>query len=91
MKFRTFLSLFLLLLTINLSAGCGSRKNDALMSNEEVQAQLEKEGKVKAKAAKKAQKEAHKRYWNAQSKQARKSIKENLKRQKRMARHRKRN
>ena len=91
MKFKTFFSLFLLLLTLNLSAGCGSRKNDALMSNEEVQAQLQKKEKVQAKAAKKAQKEAYKRYWNAQSKQARKSIKENAKRQKRMARHRNKN
>lgn len=88
MKIKTFYSVFLLLLALNLSS-CKSSSDTGMMSPEEVTAQLEKKNKVKAKSAKKAQKEAYKRYWSAQTKEARKSIKRNNKRAKRLARHRK--
>ncbi len=90
MKIKTFYTAFLLLLALNLTS-CGSSKDSGMMSNEQVQEQLAKENKNKAKAGKKLQKEAYKNYWRSQSKQARKSIKENARRQKRIARHRKKN
>jgi hypothetical protein len=88
MKIKTFYTVFLLFLALNLSS-CKSSSDSGMMSPEEVTAQLEKKNKVQAKAAKKAQKEAHKRYWNAQTKEARKSVKRNHRRAKRLARHRK--
>lgn len=88
MKIKTFYTLLLLLLALNLSS-CKSRSDAGNLSPEEVTARLEKENKVKAKSAKKAQKEAYKRYWSAQTKEARKSIKRNNRRAKRLARHRK--
>ena len=88
MKFKTFFSILLLFLAVNLSS-CKSSSDSGLMSPEEVTAQLEKENKKKAKVARKLQKEAHKRYWNAQTKEARKSVKRNKRRAKRLARHRK--
>ena len=88
MKIKTFYTVFLLLLAINLS-GCKSASDTGMMSPEEVTASLEKQNKQKAKAAKKSQKEAHKRYWSAQSKAAKKSIKRNDRRAKRLAKHRK--
>ena len=88
MKIKTFYTLLLLLLALNLSS-CKSSSDAGNLSPEEVTARLEKENKVKAKSAKKAQKEAYKRYWSAQTKEARKSIKRNKRRAKRLARHRK--
>ena len=86
MKFKTFYTVFLLLLALNFSA-CKSSADTGMMSPDEVTAQLEKKNKKKAKAGKKGQKEAYKRYWNAQTKEARKSIKRNKRRAKRLAKH----
>ena len=88
MKIKTFYTVFLLLLALNLSS-CKSSSDTGMMSPDEVTAQLEKQNKKKAKSAKKAQKEAYKRYWSAQTKEAKKSIKRNKRRAKRLARHRK--
>jgi predicted small lipoprotein YifL len=88
MKIKTFYGVLLLLLAINISS-CGSKgPESALMSPEQIEKSMEKDKKQKAKAGNKAQKESYKRYWGAQSKEAKKSIKENAKRQKRIARKR---
>ncbi len=86
MKIKTFYTVILLSLAINLGS-CKSSADSGVMSADEVTTQLQKQNKQKAKAAKKSQKEAYKRYWNAQSKEARKSIKRNKRRAKRLAKH----
>ena len=88
MKIKTFYTAFLLLLAMNFSS-CKSSSDSGMMSPEEVTAQLEKKKKKEAKAAKKLQKEAYKVYWSNQTKEARKSIRKNNRRAKRLARHRK--
>ncbi|MDG1429776.1 MAG: hypothetical protein P8P87_12925 [Crocinitomicaceae bacterium] len=88
MKIKTIYTTLLLLLAINLIS-CGSKGPDnALMTPEEIEKSLAKDKKKKAKAGKKAQKEAYKHYWSLQTKEAKKSIKKNNRRQKKAARKR---
>lgn len=89
MKIKTIYTTLLLLVALNLMS-CGSKSpSNALMSPEEIEKSLAKDKKRKGKAGKKAQKEAYKHYWSLQSKEARKSIKKNDRRQKKAARKRK--
>ncbi|MFK7786147.1 MAG: hypothetical protein AB8B56_13580 [Crocinitomicaceae bacterium] len=88
MKIKTFYTVLLLLLAINFSS-CKSSSDSGVMTADEVTAQLEKKNKKQAKANKKLKKEAYKAYWSNQTKEARKSIRRNNRRAKRLARHRK--
>ena len=89
MKFKTIFIVLLLFLS-GLTESCvGSKVQKTPSTVEEAEKILAAKQKKQAKANKKAQKEAHKRYWNAQTPEARKSIKKNKKRQKRIARHQK--
>ncbi len=89
MKFKTIYSI-LLLLCLSMNTGCGSTKPSKTPATvEEAEKQIAKQQKKSSREAKKVQKEAEKHYWSLQSKEAKKSVKQNLKRQKRITRHRK--
>lgn len=89
MKIKTIYTI-LLLSVLAMSYSCGSARPDKTPGSvEEAEKQLAKQQKSQQKIAKKEQKIAYKRYWGAQSKQAKKSIKANKKAQKRIARNRK--
>jgi len=86
MQFILLLQLTLLLLQ------CKAPKDSSgVTSVEQAEELLAKEQKKKSKIAKKEKKRAYKNYWKMQSKTAKKSIKRNAKRQKRIARAKKRN
>lgn len=79
-----------LLLFIWIAVSCGTKNpSNTPGTVEAAEKELAKRDKAQQKQAKKAKKEAYKHYWSLQSKEARKSIKQNLKRQKRIARHNK--
>lgn len=89
MKIITIYSILLLSLGATLSS-CGSTRPDKTPETvEEAEKLLAKNQKKSGREARKAQKEADKRYWSLQSKEAKKSVKQNLKRQKKAARKRK--
>lgn len=89
MKFKTLYLILLLSFTGILTFGCGVPKlGETPATVEETEKLLAKEQKKKNKIAKKEQKAAYKRFWSMQSKEARKSIKRNKKRQKKLARQR---
>lgn len=86
MKIQTII-IGLLLFTLTL--GFQSCKSSELPTSDyEVQKQLHKEKKKKARAQKKIQKEEYKRFWSMQTKEAKKSIRKNNRRQKKAARKR---
>jgi hypothetical protein len=89
MKFQTIFGTLLLFCTLNITS-CGASKAGAtggsVAEAEEIMAQ---KNKAKQKEAAKAKKASHKRYWSLQSKAAKKSVKKNLKRQRKLARQRK--
>ena len=86
MKFKTIFTVLLLLSFVTLTncASQGPGKTPATV--EEAQKLYEKEKKKKKKIASKEKKAADKRYWNLQSKEAKKSIRKNRRRQKKLAR-----
>ncbi|OFZ44426.1 MAG: hypothetical protein A3D92_18980 [Bacteroidetes bacterium RIFCSPHIGHO2_02_FULL_44_7] len=89
MKIKTIYSI-LLLLALSMPTACGSSRPDKTPGSvEEAEKLLAKNQKKSAREGKKAQKEAEKRYWSLQTKEAKKSIKKNAKRQKKAARKRK--
>jgi len=90
MKFRTIFHTILLLsaLTMTNCGSIGAEKNPTSVA--EAENQLAKNNKKSNRRGRKAQKEAEKRYWGAQSKQTRKSVKKNKRRNKKIARHKKR-
>ena len=91
MKIKTIYTIILLLAALNVTS-CGSTNPSKTPTTiEGAEKLLAKKRKKQAKASKKAQKAAQKRYWRAQSKSARKSVKKNNRRQKRIARHKKKN
>lgn len=78
------------LLFVSVLFSCGSKNPGNTPSTvEAAEKELAKRERIQAKEAKKAKKAAYKHYWSLQSKERRKSIKKNLKRQKRIARHNK--
>ncbi len=88
MKIKTIYTTLLLLVSLNIIS-CGSKSpSNALMTPDEIEKSLAKDKKKKAKAGNKAQKEAYKHYWSLQTKEAKKSIKKNDRRQKKAARKR---
>lgn len=87
MKFKTIIHIVLLLITFSVVACASTKKIKNPESVEEAEAMLAKKGKADAKAAKKGKKASDKRYWSMQSKATKKSVKKNLKRQKRIAKH----
>lgn len=87
MKFKTIISIFLLLIAFSFQECASSKQVKNPESVEEAEAMLAKKAKADAKAAKKAQKKSQKRYWSMQTKEARKSVKKNLKRQKKITKH----
>jgi hypothetical protein len=90
MKIKTQFIVFLLLVFSLTLSNCASLKpGQTPGSVEEAEAVLAKQAKKNSKEAKKAQKAAYKHYWSLQSKEARKSIIQNKKRNKRMAKARK--
>ena len=90
MKIKTFLQLILLLYITFLLVQCKTSKEVTVaLSAEEAEEFLAKEQKRKDKIAKKQKKLAYKSFWKMQTKTARKSIKRNAKRQKRIARAKK--
>ena len=91
MKIKTFIGLLLLLLMFTPQIqSCSPKIGETASSVEEATAILAKQAKAKSKIAHKAKKKAYKAYWKSQSKQARKSIKRNNRRQKKIARAKKR-
>ena len=85
MKIKTICAT-LLLLFASLQTGCASSgpgKTPATV--EEAEKQIAKKQKKSAREAKKVQKEAYKRFWKMQTKEARKSIKKNERRQRKLA------
>lgn len=88
MKYLTLKIVSVLLLSVLFA--CGS-KNPANTPGtvEAAEKELAKRDKAQQKQAKKAKKQAYKHYWSLQTKEAKKSIKKNLRRQKRIARHNK--
>ena len=92
MKIKTFMPFILLLQLTLLLVECKAPKDSSgITSAEQAEESLAKEQKKKSKIAKKEKKRAYKNYWKMQSKTAKKSIKRNAKRQKRIARAKKRN
>ncbi|MFT5860158.1 MAG: putative small lipoprotein YifL [Flavobacteriaceae bacterium] len=88
MKIKTLYTILLLFVGLNF-ASCGSKgPASALMTPEQIEKSLAKDKKKKAKAGKKASKDAYKHYWSLQSKDAKKSIKRNDRARKRVARRR---
>jgi hypothetical protein len=91
MKIKTFLRLILLLCTFVLFHQCSVSKNKtAALTVEEAEDFLEKEERRKNKIVKKEKKRAYEKFWEMQTKAARKSIQRNAKNQKRIARAKKR-
>ncbi len=91
MKIKTIISLVLLLLVFNtFLQSCTPKVGESVATVEEATEMLAKQAKAKSKIARKAKKKAYKAYWKSQSKKARKSIKRNSRRQKKIARHKKR-
>jgi hypothetical protein len=89
MKIKTNYAIVLLLFSFGL-ANCGSSRPDKTPSTvAEAEKLMAQKQKKQARAAKKAKKQAYKIYWKAQTKEAKKSIKLNNRRQKRIARHNK--
>lgn len=83
MRFKTFIGLLLVCSSLLLNNSCGSPKvaktYDTVEASEKA---LAKKRKKEGKAARKEAKATHKRYWDNQSKAAKKSIKDNQKRMK---------
>lgn len=91
MNIKTFLML-LLLLGLTATQSCSSTKPGQTPATvEDAEKMLAKQSKEKSKQAKKETKAAQKHFWSLQSKEAKKSIKKNKRRNKRLARARKRN
>jgi hypothetical protein len=85
MKSSTKIILVLVcLLPIFYSCKSSKAADDTPATVEEATKLLNKQNKKKAKKARKAQKQAYKEFWARQSKEARKSIKRNKHRQKRI-------
>jgi hypothetical protein len=82
MKFRLIKVLFALLFICCLPSQSFAQVGKTPSTVEEAEALLAKKEKEKQKAAKKARKEAEKRFWSMQTKDRRKSVKKNYKRQK---------
>lgn len=92
MKIKTFMQFILLLHITFMLLQCRAPKDSSgIKSVEQAEEILAKEQKKKNKIAKKEKKRAYKNYWKMQSKTAKKSINRNAKRQKRIARAKKRN
>lgn len=87
MKFKTIISIFLLLIALSFQQCASSKAIKNPETVEEAEAMMAKKAKTDAKIAKKAQKESQKRYWSMQTKAAKKSVKKNLKRQKKITKH----
>ena len=89
MQTKTIFFSFLLLISASISS-CGSTAPGANnpQSAAEAEAQLAKNRKEQEKVNAKAKKEAQKKYWSMQSKQAKESVKRNAKRQKKAAKNR---
>lgn len=91
MKIKTLFAGLLLLFLFFQITGCRTPKvGETAATVEEAEKILAKQAKVKSKAAKKEQKKAYKHFWKLQSKEAKKSIKRNKRRQKKIARARRR-
>jgi DNA-directed RNA polymerase subunit F len=91
MKIKTLFGFLLLLFLVFNSTSCGSAKvgeNPATVA--EAEEILAKKTKKQNKIAKKEKRKAYKAYWNKQSKDAHKSVKRNAKRQRKLARQKKR-
>ena len=89
MKIKTNYPIVLLLFALSLT-NCGSSRPDKTASTvAEAEKLMAQKQKKQAKSAKKAKRKAYKLYWKAQTKEAKKSIKLNKRRQKRIARHNK--
>lgn len=86
MKIQTII-IGLLLFTVTLGVS-SCKSSDLPPSNDEIQAELSKDKKKTARAQKKIKKEEYKRFWSMQTKEARKSIRKNNRRQKKAARKR---
>ena len=83
MKFRLIKVLFAVLFICSLPSQSFAQAEGKTPSTvAEAEAVLAKKEKEKQKAAKKARKEAEKRFWSMQTKDRRKSVKKNYKRQK---------
>ena len=89
MKIKTIFHLLLLFLILTIGSCASSGPGKTPASVEEAEKMLAKQDKERTKQAKKEQKEAYKRFWAMQSKDARKSIKQNKRRNKRLARMKK--
>ena len=87
MKIQTIIiGVLLFTLTIGFQS---CKSSDLPPSDFEVQKELAKEKKKKARAQTKIKKEEYKRFWSMQTKEAKKSIRKNKRRQKKAARKRK--
>jgi hypothetical protein len=86
MKIQTIIIALLLLSSALVFTSCKS--SDLPPSNEDIQKQLAKENKKKARQDKKMQKKAYKHFWSLQSKEVKKSVRQNRRRQKKAARKR---
>lgn len=91
MNIKTFLLLLLLLGASTLPSCSSTQPGQTPATVEDAEKMLAKQAKAKSKQAKKETKAAQKHFWSLQSKEARKSIKKNKRRNKRLARARKRN
>ena len=91
MQIKTIFHSLILLTAIGFSS-CGSTAPGANnpTTAAEAESQIAQRKKEQAKATKKAKKEGEKRYWNLQSKEAKKKVKQTNKRQKRNAKNRNR-
>ena len=84
-KIKTFLLSLLVLISFSIvNQACHKGATDGSVAS--AQAKLKKEGKTKAKQARKDKKAAEKRYWANQSREAKHRIKKTQRREKRKAR-----
>ena len=90
MKIQTFFYTCLLLLTFQLTACRSASPDKAPATVEEAEKQLAKKRKKEAKASKRELRKAKKEFWKRQSKTARKSVKKNARRQRKIERQKKR-
>lgn len=91
MNIKTFLILLLLLGLSTVQSCSSTQPGQTPATVEDAEKMLAKQAKANAKQAKKDTKAAQKHFWSLQSKEAKKSIKKNKRRNKRMARARERN
>jgi gas vesicle protein len=91
MNIKTFLQVLLLFGILSLQSCSSTKPGQTAATVEDAEKMLAKQAKANAKQAKKDTKAAQKHFWSLQSKEAKKSIKKNKRRNKRLARARKRN